>query len=181
MNKLIEYIKEKIRKEIKRWVNKHLKKVIDDIDNQKNNDTNKPEPQNCDETDFSQMDFCYGGFNGSNACFDERVKIKNLRVYSSKMTYSWVEGCSLKAWGLEPGKAKALACIFFKDSKGNWKGGKFDWISTNRLSRDFSNINSGYNNWDPSGFNNALEFAFCIVSENRKYRSNLIIFNKEGN
>ena len=62
----------------------------------------------------------------------------------------------------------------FCEQDGKWVGGKFDWISTSRTTRDFANIRSGYNGWDPSAISKADRCAFVVVSKDGKRRTNVI-------
>jgi hypothetical protein len=66
-----------------------------------------------------------------------------------------------------------VACLFCY-SGGKWVGGKFDWVSTSRRTRDFKNIHEGYHGWSPTVFKNATAYAFVIVSKDGKSRSNVI-------
>jgi len=88
------------------------------------------------------------------------------------MTYSWA-----KLWGMEFTEAKALACLFIPDGN-KWIGGKFDWISESRTSRDLTNIKKGYNGWNWNKFSSAKKFAFVIVSGDGKKRTNVIVCSK---
>jgi len=113
----------------------------------------------------------YGGFNGSHAVEDPNTQIKDLHMSRSGLRYKWAKG-SLKNWGLADTEAHALACAFYWDGK-QWIGGKFDWISTSRTSRDFNNLD-GYNGWKSEPFFAAPKRAFCIVSKDGKRRTNLL-------
>lgn len=114
----------------------------------------------------------YGGFDGSRAAEDPNTQIANLHITKSKLTYKWAKG-SLKNWGLADTDAGAISCCFFWDGK-QWIGAKTDWISTSRTSRDFKNLNDGYNGWNPDAFWSAQKRAFCIVSKDGKKRTNLL-------
>ena len=119
------------------------------------------------------MDWRFGGFNGSRAAEDPETQIKGLRMSRDGMSYQWAKG-NLGNWGLSREEAGALACAFYWDGK-RWVGGKFDWISTSRQSRDFENIHDGYNGWVASAFFAAPKRAFCIVSEDGCRRTNLLV------
>jgi len=116
--------------------------------------------------------FRYGGFDGSRAVEDPNTQIADLHMTRSKLTYKWAKG-SLKNWGLADTDAGAIACCFFWDGK-QWIGAKTDWISTSRTSRDFNNLNGGYNGWKPELYWAAPKRAFCIVSRDGKKRTNLL-------
>lgn len=119
-----------------------------------------------------RIDWRFGGFDGSRAVEDPETQIKDLHITRSKLTYKWAKG-SLKNWGLADTDAGAIACCFFWDGK-QWIGAKTDWISTSRTSRDFKNLNAGYNGWKPELYWAATKRAFCIASRDGKKRTNLI-------
>ena len=120
------------------------------------------------------LDFCYGGFRGGNAVEDKEVQIKDFKMNSKNMTYKWALNDMAK-WGYPHTDAKALACAFYYDeSSKTWKGGKFDWISSSRLSREWENIYYGYNGWNSKAFFSAKKHGFCIVSGDARKRTNFI-------
>lgn len=126
-----------------------------------------------DAVAFSSLNFSYGGFNGSSAQISSAT-IGNLRVSNDGLSYSWV-GDDLSAWGLSDGDSSgALACFFIKENSGGWNGGKMDWISSSRTSRDFHNITTGYHGWTLSKAPNPCEVAFVIVSKDGRKRTNVI-------
>ena len=150
---------------------------VDDI---VDNDSHHEDVPDVTQTETNQTEiklhYVYGGVKGENAVEDPKVKISNLRINgSSGMSYSWDNGSSLAAWGLANDNAGALACIFYQDSNGEWYGGKFDWVSTSRRTRDFKNLNEGYNGWQPEKFYAAKRHGFLILSSNGKKRSNFIV------
>ena len=119
------------------------------------------------------LDFCFGGFHGEGAQEDERVQIGALRIGQNALSYRYTVG-DLSAWGLDRSEAGALACAFvWDDAAQKWRGGKFDWISTSRLNRSFTNIREGYHGWDWKAWRDAKRRAFCIVSADGKRRTNL--------
>ena len=90
------------------------------------------------------------------------------------MSYAWAKG-DLGNWGLARTDAGALACAFYwSDEEQAWIGGKFDWISTSRLTRSWENVRERYNGWDPDAFFAAKRHAFCIVSKDGRKRTNLV-------
>ena len=113
-----------------------------------------------------------GGFDGSKAREDPATQIRGLRISGDGLSYRWAAG-DLSNWGLSRTDAGALACAFWWDGS-RWVGGKFDWISTSRLTRDFKNIRDRYHGWDPDAFLNAKRRAFCIVSADGRKRTNLL-------
>ena len=117
--------------------------------------------------------FKFGGFHGENAVEDPNTQIKDLHMSRSGMSYKWAKG-NLSNWGLSHDDAHALACAFYWDAAaGQWIGGKFDWISTSRTTRDFKNLED-YNGWRSGPFFAASKRAFCIVSEDGKRRTNIL-------
>ncbi len=117
--------------------------------------------------------FRYGGFKGGNALEDPATQIGAVKMSRSGMSYKWTKG-DLGNWGLAHTQTDALACAFFwSDKEQAWIGGKFDWISTSRTTRDFKNIDDGYNGWRASEFWSAPRRAFCIVSKDGRVRTNL--------
>lgn len=134
----------------------------------------EPPVETVDEIPFSSLAWLMGGHNGAKSAINPSVKIGSLAVKKDGMSYKWVTGNCEKLGASNSGDAsKTLACMFYKNAGGKWVGGKFDWISTSRKTRDFKNIHSGYNGWDADGFKGASEFCFVIVGTNKK-RSNVI-------
>lgn len=190
-NKLLK----KLEKKLKKFVNKFLTKYLPEANvnnNEESTSTVAPTPAEenssptpitpsteaetatADEADFSKFDFCWGGFKGGSAKLDDKAIIKNLNVNvgGNKMTYSWA-----RLWGMDFTEAGALACLFIPDGN-KWVGGKFDWISESRTSRDLKNIKEGYNGWNWNKFSSATKFAFVIVSGDGKKRTNVITYSR---
>ncbi len=130
-----------------------------------------------DQTDavpYSSLNWSMGGFKGSGALMHSGAVIGSLSVKSNGMSYKWVSGGCETIGATSKGDADhTLACMFYKDAGGKWQGGKFDWISTSRTTRDYKNIHDGYNGWNPSAFAAATEYAFVIVGTNGR-RTNVI-------
>lgn len=126
-----------------------------------------------DEADFSSFEWCYGGFRGGGATPAGACRIKDLKVGGGKMSYAWKQGDCKPLGEKAYGDAKCLACLFCRDSSGHWRGGKFEWVGTSRTSRSLGNCD-GYGGWKMSDVDNAVEYAFVIVSENGRKRSNVI-------
>lgn len=127
-----------------------------------------------DAVDFSSLDWCWGGVNGGKASLVEGCEIGSLKVTSGKMTYKWVSGgCERLGASSRTDADATLACLFCH-LDGKWRGGKFDWISTSRTSRDFKNISEGYCGWDAGAVGKAEKYAFVIVSKDGRRRTNLI-------
>ena len=126
-----------------------------------------------DEVNFSLLQWSYGGFKGGDAKLGSQPRISNLKVSGGGMSYSWASGGCENLGAASSTEASCLACLFCHYD-GKWIGGKFDWISTSRRTRDFENIESGYNGWSPAVFSRADAYAFVIVSRDGKTRSNVI-------
>ena len=127
-----------------------------------------------DAVDYASLRWSMGGFNGARAVRHDGVEIGGLNVGRDGMSYRWVRGgCEQLGAGSRGDASKTLACMFYRDKAGKWQGGKFDWISTSRTTRDFKNIHSGYNGWNAAAFDAAKEFAFVIVGTGGR-RSNVI-------
>lgn len=130
------------------------------------------EPASIDEVSYSKLKWTYGGFNGSGAVYKDGVVISSLSVHDSGMSYAWKSGNCEMLGASGHTNADCLACLFcFVD--GEWRGGKFEWISTSRLTRSWHNLH-GYNGWRFSDYENAKEVCFVIVSKNGRKRSNVI-------
>ena len=120
---------------------------------------------------FAKFNWKYGGFNGSRAKLDA-PRITMTGLSSGSVSFRWDVG--MRAWGLSDGDAGAIFAVFVKNSAGEWVGGKIDWISVSRKSRDFAHIHSGYNGWTLAGVPNPCEAAFVVVNSGGSKRSNVI-------
>ena len=139
----------------------------------------RQEAQGADETDFAQLDWAYGGFSGKNASPVSGCEIGSLKVSSSGMSYKWVKGGCEQLGASSRTAADCICALFVKGKDGQWRGGKFDWISTSRTTRSFENIaEAGYNGWPKSSIETATAYAFCIVSGDGRKRSNVIVSAK---
>lgn len=131
-------------------------------------------PSTADAVPYSSLNWSMGGFRGAGALQHSGAVIGSLSVKSNGMSYKWVSGGCEALGATSKGDADhTLACLFYLDASGKWQGGKFDWISTSRTTRDFKNIHDGYNGWSPSAFAAATEYAFVIVGTNGR-RTNVI-------
>lgn len=125
-----------------------------------------------DDVYFGSLDWCWGGFKGENAEKGD-VVISDLKVDADGLRFKWVK--DLSEWGIpHEDYSQALACLFVLDMNGKWVGGKFDWISSSRETRDFKNVYGCYNGWNVATVPNPTMAAFVIVSKNGKRRSNVI-------
>ena len=126
-----------------------------------------------------KIDKTYGGFDFRRAKEDPGAQIDGLEIRGDRMSYSWKPGCGLSGWGLPKTKADALAVLAVRRrGQSKYSGGKFDWISQSRRTRDFKNILSGYEGWPKDSIASSDEFAFCIVSKDGRRRTNWIRFSK---
>ena len=127
-----------------------------------------------DNVDFAALEWRYGGFKGGKATLSDRARIKGLKVTRNGLSYSWESGGCEDLGASGPHDAACLACLFCHVG-GRWIGGKFDWISTDRTSRGFENIEERYGGWEYEAFRDADAYAFVIVSGNGKLRTNVIV------
>ena len=120
-----------------------------------------------------KITWCYGGFDGSKAEEDKKVQISNFKMDDRAMSIHWDSG--MEAWGYGHSDPKGIACVFFYDEKSDtWFGGKFEFISTSRSTREWTNIKGKYKGWDYNPFINAKRHAFCVASGNGLKRSNFV-------
>lgn len=124
-----------------------------------------------DDVFFGELQWVYGGEKFGDAEKDGPL-ISGLAMARDGLSFKYLR--DLSCWGLGYGDANALACLFVQDNDGNWVGGKFEWISTSRTSRSFTNIFEGYNGWNLSNVPKTTTAAFVIVSKDGKKRSNVI-------
>lgn len=125
-----------------------------------------------DAAPFETFKWVYGGFHGDKARPRE-VAIADLKMKSDGMSFKWVQ--DLSQWGIaNEDFTQALACLFVMNKDGEWVGGKFDWISSSRTTRDFKNIYEGYNDWSLENVPNPCPAAFVVVSKDGGKRSNVI-------
>lgn len=151
--------------------------VLDDYRTNRVDDAESPaQPDYAkDAVRYADLQWRYGGFNGAGADFDDRAQIANLSTHRNGMSYNWTNGgCEVFGAGNKGDYGKTYACLFYKDVSGAWIGGKFDWISTNRTTRDFDNVNDGYQGWNPQAFHASKERCFVIVKTDGSRRTNVI-------
>lgn len=127
---------------------------------------------------FNELQWSYGGFRGQDAIKCEDTIIADLKIKSNGLSYRWVAGgCESLGASDRTDASATLACLFCLIG-GKWQGGKFDWISTSRVTRDFHNIETSYHGWDADAISKASAYRFVIVSKNGKRRTNVIEVNK---
>jgi hypothetical protein len=120
------------------------------------------------------LDFRFGGFKGGKAAEDPRCRISGLKVGSDSLSIKWETGIPVdwKRETLEKGPM-IVAAVFYREGD-KWVGGKFDWIDEHRSSRSLENVHAGYGGWNAAAWRAARRHAFCVVSADGKYRSNLL-------
>lgn len=115
----------------------------------------------------------FGAPNCANAKEDPNTQIKDLKMSKSGLSYRWAKG-NLRNWGIKNDHdAAALAIAGYGDGK-TFRCAKFDWISSDRLTRDFVNINEGYNGFKASEFFKEEHRCFFIMSADGKVRTNIL-------
>ena len=96
-----------------------------------------------DAADFSALDWCWGSFKGGGAQPVDGCRIGSLRVTSGGLSYKWEQGgCERLGATSREDYSQTLACLFVRID-GRWLGGKVDWISTSRTTRDHKHIRDG--------------------------------------
>lgn len=133
-----------------------------------------PAAPSADEVAFDNLEWRWGGFKGTKAVLADGVRIKGLKVSGSGMSYSWAEGgCE----GLDRNCSHdnpCCTCALFCLLDGKWVGGKFEHVSTDRRTRGFANILWGYGGWDASALSQATSYAFVILDDGGRRRTNVI-------
>lgn len=127
---------------------------------------------NGDQVSFGALQWVYGGFNGSKAV-QSGASISGLRISNNVAAFKY--DSDLSSWGLSHGDAGAIAAIFVQNSAGAWVGGKFDWISSSRTTRDLKHCLEGYNGWTLRGVPNPTQAAFVITDSSGRRRSNVLV------
>ena len=118
----------------------------------------------------------FGNPSTSKCVEDPETQIKDLKMNGNGLSYKWEKG-NLRNWGVKDDHDHngALAIAGWRDRvSGKWRFAKFDWISTDRLTRDFENIHGHYNGFDPDAFFNAPERGFFIMSADGRKRTNIL-------
>lgn len=130
-----------------------------------------------DAVDFAALNWCWGGFSGKNAKPVDGVEISALKVTAGGLSYKWESGGCEKLGASSSTDASCIACLFVRIG-GKWQGGKFDWVSTSRTTRDFKNVRDGYNGWRADAIEAADAYAFVIVSKDGRKRTNVAASGK---
>lgn len=125
-----------------------------------------------DQVPFGSLKWTFGGRPNGAGARNGGVVISGARFSSGGVSFTYNR--DLSAWGYSSGALGGVACLFVKKENGKWVGGKFDWISSSRRSRDFNNVYAGYGGWSLAGVPNPCAAAFVIISPDGKRRSNVI-------
>ncbi len=128
-----------------------------------------------DAVAFSALDWCWGGFQGGKAKAVDGCRIGSLEVSSSGLSYSWEAGGCERLGAASETDYSHTVCALFCRVGGKWRGGKFDWISTSRRTRDLKNCMEGYGGWDKDAVGQADAYAFVVVSKDGRRRSNVAV------
>lgn len=127
-----------------------------------------------DSLDFALLDWRWGGLRGGKAALAD-CRIAGLRVTPNGLSYKWtVGGCEDLDRACSHSKP-CCTCALFCRIDGKWIGGKFDHISTDRRTRDFENIEGRYGGWEPESLSKATAFAFVILDDGARRRTNVIL------
>ena len=126
-----------------------------------------------DQVPFGALKWTFGGKPNGAGARNGGVVISGARFSAGGVSFSYVK--DLSAWGYSSGALGGVACLFVQKENGQWVGGKFDWISSSRRSRDFANVYGGYEGWSLAGVPSPCQAAFVIVSPDGKRRSNVIV------
>lgn len=168
-----------IKKALKSFWNWLKAELVAEVSGDIDIDGDGPEMPPPDGDTFADLQWVFGGFDGSQASPVDGVEIALDSVTPSGLRYHFKEGNLLALSALNShDNPDCLACLFCL-LDGVWRGGKFDWISSDRLSRDFANIKSGYHGWPADAVYTADAYAFCIVSKDGRRRTNVTVL--EGN
>ena len=122
----------------------------------------------------------YGGYKGEKSKYagpSGSVMIKDLKIGAKDMAYTWAvsETDAVKMLGSKSKTEIDLyACLFVTTKSGEIVGGKFEWISISRKTRQFTNVFGKYNGWTLANVPNPTEAYFCIVNPKTGARTNFI-------
>lgn len=141
-----------------------------------NSEPETPETPKIEEIPAS-IDFkivSFGSPDVSKAKEDPETQIEGLKISRSGLSYRWRKGgCERFGAKDKHDHTKALAIAGYGDGK-TFRAAKFDWISTDRLTRDFANIDEGYNGFSADAFWKAPKRCFFIMSADGKRRTNVL-------
>lgn len=103
---------------------------------------------------------------------DKDIQITDLKITSSGLTFKWVSKGN--RWGLTESDVGLIACIGYGESIDKMTFAKFDWCRFSNTSRDFKNLDSGYN-----GLSKDILKSRCIglflMDKSGKKRTNILL------
>jgi len=115
-----------------------------------------------DEVAFDELNW-FGSPDQGDSKLVEGVQIGSLSVSDSGLAFEYVSGgCEALGAPSAENYHFTQANVGYKDAGGVWRIAKFDWISTSRRTRSFTNVNDGYNGFDAVAFRAATEYCFVI-------------------
>lgn len=144
----------------------------DSSSNSSSGDTSADAAPAADQIAYGALRWTYGGIGGGGYS-PSGVAISGLKASGNTLSFHY--DANLSAWGYGKDAIAAYACLFVQKSDGSWVGGKFDWISSSRSSRDLNNVRGGYEGWSLAGVPNPCPIAFVILDANGKRRSNVVV------
>ena len=127
-----------------------------------------------DAVDYTLLDWRWGNFKGAKASLSS-ARIKSLKVGSGSLSYAWERGSCSDLDAACTHANPCCTCALFCRVDGKWVGGKFEHISTDRTSRGLGNVQEGCGGWDPSALSRADAYAFVILDDGAKRRTNVIV------
>ena len=122
------------------------------------------------------LEYRFGGFKGGKSVEDPRCRLSSPKITADSIRYKW-ETKAPSDWArnkTESGNLVVAAAFFWDEDAKKWVGGKFEWTDESRSSRSCANIYEGYGGWEAAAWEYAKKRAFCVVSADGKYRSNLL-------
>ncbi|MBR3084947.1 MAG: hypothetical protein IKH04_00945 [Kiritimatiellae bacterium] len=185
-------LKSKIEKLLSKWLQKLISRISPEDDNsltyrsstkvgtggdaqdRAGDPSGSAPPDAADAVDYSLLDWRYGRFDGSKAALSS-ARIAGLRVTADGLSYKWTAGGCEDLDRACSHVKPCCTCALFCRVNGKWIGGKFDHISTDRRTRDFANIRESYGGWDPSALRAADAYAFVILDDGARRRTNVIV------
>lgn len=138
--------------------------------------TASPEPDDRSTVSSPALVWRYGGFDGSKAVEDPRCRLSSPTITADSIRYKWESGAP-SDWArnkTESGNLVIAAAFFWDEDAKKWVGGKFEWTDESRSYRDCQNIYEGYGGWEAAAWEYAKKRAFCVLSADGKFRSNLL-------
>ena len=137
----------------------------------------KPNTPQGDEVPYNELNWQYGGYNGSKNAIDPNTQIADLRFSKNGLSFRFAKGSCVTLGAKSSSDTDSIMVnVFYKDASGNYRGGKFDWIADNRnQSRDLNHVfgSKPYENWTSSWIPNPADAVFVLTSTSGK-RSNTI-------